>query len=296
MNVTAMLNARKHTGRTGEGDATPVAPSSRQQAADGTATPPASGKRQTFITIEGLSKSFGRDVVYRDFTLSLPEGKMISVFGPNGCGKSTLINLISGLMPFDAGRVLYDGKTIAQTRISYVFQNYREALFPWFRSIDNIRYPLKIMGLKRREQDARIEELLADFEINIDLNAYPYQLSGGQQQTVSILRALVTDPEVLFLDEPFSALDYEMTLSMREQLQKIFLKTGTTMLLVSHDLEEAVQLADKVLLLTRRPTRVAEIVDIDLAWPRGTEAVADPHFVDLKSHCLKVFQREAAVR
>ncbi|MBK5948570.1 nitrate ABC transporter ATP-binding protein [Rhodobium orientis] len=291
-----MLNARKQTGRSGEGDATSVAPSSRQQAADGTATPAAPGTRQTFITIEGLSKSFGREVVYRDFTLSLPEGKMISVFGPNGCGKSTLINLISGLMPIDAGRVLYDGKTIAQTRISYVFQNYREALFPWFRSIDNIRYPLKIMGLKRREQDARIEELLADFEINIDLNAYPYQLSGGQQQTVSILRALVTDPEVLFLDEPFSALDYEMTLSMREQLQKIFLKTGTTMLLVSHDLEEAVQLADKVLLLTRRPTRVAEIVDIDLAWPRGTEAVTDPRFVDLKSHCLKVFQREAAVR
>ena len=104
-----------------------------------------------------------------------------------------------------------------------------------------------------------------------DLNAYPYTMSGGQQQTVSILRALVTEPEVLFLDEPFSALDYEMTLFMREQLQKIFMKPKTTMLLVSHDLEEAMQLADYVVLLTRRPARVAEIVKIDLPWPRDLE-------------------------
>jgi len=115
-----------------------------------------------------------------------------------------------------------------------------------------------------------------------------------QQQTVSILRALVTDPEVLFLDEPFSALDYEMTLFMREQLQRIFMKTKTTTLLVSHDLEEAVQLANRVLLLTRRPTRVADFVEIDLPWPRQTESVTSARFVELKSHCLEVFQRQIA--
>jgi NitT/TauT family transport system ATP-binding protein len=102
----------------------------------------------------------------------------------------------------------------------------------------------------------------------------------------------VTDPEVLFLDEPFSALDYEMTLFMREQIQKIYLKTKTTTLVVSHDLEEAVQLADKVLLLTKRPTRVAEIVEVDLPWPRTTDITTDPRFVDLKRHCLDVFRRE----
>jgi NitT/TauT family transport system ATP-binding protein len=148
------------------------------------------------------------------------------------------------------------------------------------------------MGLSRRERTARVEQLLADFEVQIDLNAYPYMLSGGQQQTVSILRALVTNPEVLFLDEPFSALDYEMTLFMREQLQRVFMKTKTTTLLVSHDLEEAVQLANRVLLLTRRPTRVADTVEIDLPWPRRTESVIDTRFVELKSHCLAVFQRE----
>jgi NitT/TauT family transport system ATP-binding protein len=254
---------------------------------------PASARRPV-ITIRGLSKSFNDTVIYDKFDLDLPQGEFISIFGPNGCGKSTLINMISGLMPVDAGQVLFDGQTIQETRLSYVFQNYRDALFPWLRAIDNIHYPLKLMGLSRRERDQRVEQLLADFGVKIDLNSYPYMLSGGQQQTVSILRALVTNPEVLFLDEPFSALDYEMTLFMREQLQRMFMKTKTTTLLVSHDLEEAVQLANHVLLLTRRPTRVADFVDIDLPWPRNTESVIDPRFVALKSHCLAVFQRQIA--
>ena len=265
--------------------------------ADPTSAPAAGdpvSARRPVITIRGLSKSFNDTVIYDKFDLDLPQGEFISIFGPNGCGKSTLINMISGLMPVDAGQVLFDGQTIQETRLSYVFQNYRDALFPWLRAIDNIHYPLKLMGLSRRERDQRVEQLLADFGVKIDLNSYPYMLSGGQQQTVSILRALVTNPEVLFLDEPFSALDYEMTLFMREQLQRMFMKTKTTTLLVSHDLEEAVQLANHVLLLTRRPTRVADFVDIDLPWPRNTESVIAPRFVALKSHCLAVFQRQIA--
>lgn len=261
----------------------------------GDARPPATAtpvQRRRLITIRGLKKSFGDAVVYDGFDIDLPFGQLVSVFGPNGCGKSTLINMISGLMPMDDGLVRYDGQTIKDTKISYVFQNYREALFPWLRSIDNIHYPLKVMGMAKKERTERVEKLLADFEVKIDLKAYPYTLSGGQQQTVSILRALVTDPEILFLDEPFSALDYEMTLFMREQIQKIYMKTGTTTLLVSHDLEEAIQLADKVLLLTRRPTQVAEIVDINLDWPRTTQVTTDPRFVDLKRHCLDVFWRQ----
>lgn len=249
-------------------------------------------KRQPLMTVRGLRKTFDEAVVYDDFGIDLPLGKFISIFGPNGCGKSTLINMISGLMPMDAGEVLYDGRRISDTRISYVFQNYREALFPWLRAIDNIHYPLKVMGVSRKEQQQRVEKLLADFDIRIDLNAYPYTLSGGQQQAVSILRALITEPEVLFLDEPFSALDYEMTLFMREQLQKIFMKTRTTMLLVSHDLEEAIQLADKVVLLTRRPTRVAEIVDVNLPWPRDLDVTTGEEFTALKRHCLDRFWQE----
>lgn len=252
--------------------------------------------RETFITIRGLTKFFGESPVYNDFSFDLPMGRFVSIFGPNGCGKSTLINMISGLMPMDAGEVLYDGQTIGDTQISYVFQNYRDALFPWLRAIDNIDYPLKIRGIAKANRKRRIEQLLGDFDVKLDLNAYPYTMSGGQQQTVSILRALVTEPEVLFLDEPFSALDYEMTLFMREQLQKIFMKTKTTTLLVSHDLEEAVQLADYVLLLTRRPARVAEFVKVDLSWPRTTKSTTSEGFVKLKEHCLDVFRREVSER
>jgi NitT/TauT family transport system ATP-binding protein len=246
------------------------------------------------IEIKRLTKQFSGVDVYRNFDLTLREGEFVSIFGPNGCGKSTFINLISGMIPMDGGNVLYNGKTIAQTRLSYVFQNYRDALFPWMRAIANIQYPLKILGMDRRARVRQVEELLAEFNIQIDLNRYPYELSGGQQQTISILRALITDPEVLFLDEPFSALDYEMTLFMRERLQTVFLKRRNTMILVSHDLEEAVQLANRVILLTRRPTRIAEIVPVDVAYPRDARALTSMEFVAVKGHCLDVFSREVA--
>lgn len=253
-------------------------------------------KRQAKLTIKGLKKAFGETKVYDGFDLELPMGAFTSIFGPNGCGKSTLINMISGLMPIDEGDVLYDGQTIRDTRISYVFQNYREALFPWLRAIDNIHYPLKLRGVPKAKRVEKIDQLVEDFGINIDLNAYPYALSGGQQQAVSILRALVREPEVLFLDEPFSALDYEMTLLMREKLQNIYEKTGTTMILVSHDLEEAVQMADHVLLLTRRPTRVAALVANTLPRPRDAESLVSSEFVALRSQCLEIFRHEARLK
>ncbi len=251
-------------------------------------------QRRGKIEIRGLSKQFAGQDVYRDFNLELMEGEFISIFGPNGCGKSTLINMIAGLLPMDAGTVLYDGKTIAETNISYVFQNYREALFPWMRALDNIFYPLVLRGVPKAERTRRVDKLLAEFDVRIDLQRYPYELSGGQQQTVSILRALITDPEVLFLDEPFSALDYEMTLFMRERIQRIFMSRGTTTILVSHDLEEAVQLATHVLLLTRRPTRVSEFVPVEIPWPRDAGVLSDPDFVAIRGHCLDVFRREVA--
>jgi NitT/TauT family transport system ATP-binding protein len=246
------------------------------------------------VEVRGLTKQFDDGYIYRDFDLDLRDGEFVSVFGPNGCGKSTLINMISGMAPMDAGSVQFNGKPIAETRLSYVFQNYRDALFPWMRAIGNIQYPLKLLHLDRKSRDRRVESLLAEFDIRIDLHRYPYELSGGQQQTISILRALITDPEILFLDEPFSALDYEMTLFMRERLQHVFMKRRNTMVFVSHDLEEAVQLADRVLLLTRPPTRVAEIVPVDLPWPRDAKTLSNPDFVAIKGHCLVVFSREVA--
>jgi NitT/TauT family transport system ATP-binding protein len=244
------------------------------------------------VTIRGLSKRFSDATIYDNFDFDIPRGKLMSVFGPNGCGKSTLINMIAGLFPVDAGEILFDGQPISKIRFGYVFQNYREALFPWLRAFDNIAYPLKLMGVTKPESAARVERLVANLGVKIDLRLYPYQLSGGQQQLVSIMRALIVEPEILFLDEPFSALDYEMTLFMREQLQRIFVETATTTVLVSHDLEEAVYLSDRILLLSRHPARAVEFVHYDAPRPRTLGTMSESDFISIKAHCLEVFQRE----
>src|SRR5436305_4354837 len=244
------------------------------------------------VTVRGLTKRFADAIVYDHFDLDIPRGKLVSVFGPNGCGKSTLINMITGLISTDAGEILFDGKPLRDIKFGYVFQNYREALFPWLRAIDNIQYPLKLMKLPKAERRMRTERMIASLGVKVDLNRYPYELSGGQQQLVSILRALVVEPQILFLDEPFSALDYEMTLFMRDQLQRIFVETRTTTVLVSHDLEEAVYLADRVLLLSRRPATIADYVHYDALRPRTDKTLSEPDFIATKAHCLKLFQRE----
>ena len=250
------------------------------------------GVERAHVTIRGLSKRFSNAVIYDKFDFDIPRGKLISVFGPNGCGKSTLINMIAGLIPLDEGEILFDGKKLSEIKFGYVFQNYREALFPWLRAIDNIEYPLKVMRIPDAERRARSEKLITHLGVKLDLKRYPYEMSGGQQQLVSIMRALIVEPEILFLDEPFSALDYEMTLFMREQLQRVFQETGTTTVLVSHDLEEAVYLADWVLLLSRHPALVADFVRYDDSRPRTDATLSEPEFIRIKAHCLDVFQRE----
>jgi len=254
--------------------------------------PDESHRTAPHVTIRGLSKRYADATIYDQFDFDIPRGKLISVFGPNGCGKSTLINMIAGLVPPDAGEVLFDGRPLSGVRFGYVFQNYREALFPWLRAFDNIAYPLKLMGVAAAERDRRVERLIARLGVKIDLALYPYQLSGGQQQLISIMRALIIEPEILFLDEPFSALDYEMTLFMRDQLQRVFMETSTTTVIVSHDLEEAVYLSDYVLLLSRHPARVVEFVPYEAPRPRSDKTLSEPDFVAAKAHCLKLFQQE----
>jgi NitT/TauT family transport system ATP-binding protein len=259
-----------------------------------TAVLPEIARDEPFVRVRGLDKAFAGQPVYAGFDLDLSRGKMTTIFGPNGCGKSTLINMMAGLIPFDAGRVEIGGRDFRSARIGYVFQNYRDSLFPWMRALENIEYPLRVRGVPKAEQRARVDKLLAAFEITLDLKRHTYELSGGQQQLVAILRALVADPEVLFLDEPFSALDYEMTLYIRDKLQQVFMETGLTTVLVSHDLEEAVYLADRILLLSKRPTRVVEMIRYDTARPRTTEIMADPDFVRTKQHALDLFRAEMA--
>lgn len=250
--------------------------------------------REAAISIRGLHKAFGGQPVYAGFDLDVRRGDILSIFGPNGCGKSTLINMAAGLLEKDRGDILYDGREVAEVRVGYVFQNYREALFPWRRAADNIRYPMRLMGLPRAAAEARLEMLAQRFRVRFDLQRYPYELSGGQQQLVSIMRALATEPEVLFLDEPFSALDYETTLALRDLLQDVLKEMRVTTLLVSHDLEESIVLADRLLMLRRRPTSVADDVPVGLPWPRRAATLSDPAFVAIKARCLDVFQQAVA--
>jgi len=153
---------------------------------DTRAAPPAvaaAAEGAPHITVRGLAKRFGEAVVYDRFDLDIPRGRFVSIFGPNGCGKSTLINMIAGLVPADGGEILFGGKRLADTKIGYVFQNYREALFPWLRSIDNIEYPLKLARLPKAERRAKVERLVAHLGVKIDLARYPYELSGGSSSS-----------------------------------------------------------------------------------------------------------------
>ncbi|MBE9061371.1 ABC transporter ATP-binding protein [cf. Phormidesmis sp. LEGE 11477] len=269
------------------------------------------------IEVTGLTKYLGEKVLYENFDLKIARGKITCIFGPNGCGKSTLLNMMAGLLTPDAGQMRFGTevrssgrtKTIQKkgqksstnnsrnespVKIGYVFQNYRDALFPWLRAAENIEYPLLSAGLSRLQRKARVETLIHQFDVGFDLSRYPYELSGGQQQLVSIMRALSTQPNILFLDEPFSALDYEATLAIRDKLQEVFTATGVTIVMISHDLEEAVYLADHILLLTKRPTRLAERVVFEAQRPRTLKTLSEPAFVSTKAHSLEVFRREAS--
>ena len=246
------------------------------------------------ITVRKLVKTFDGQPVYEGLDLTIPHGSVMSVFGPNGCGKSTLINMMAGLLPFDSGDILFGGKPLRDTKISYVFQDYRGALMPWMSAAKNIMYPLIRKGVPKAKARERLDELIATFDVRFDLKAYPYRLSGGQQQLVSIMRSFAPRPEVMFLDEPFSALDFEATLSIREKLQRVQQAEGITMIIVSHDIEDAVYLADYILLLTRRPTQIAGILHFDMARPRGPDAVSDPAFVAMQAKALAIFRAALA--
>jgi len=240
----------------------------------------------SYFTPEGETEALSQ------VSFALAPGEFVSLIGQSGCGKSTLLSLIAGLITPTSGAVMIDGQAVTEPnpRIGYMLQ--QDYLFEWRTILDNVMLGAEIQGRRDARSEARAVHLLEKCGLGAFLTHTPRQLSGGMRQRAALARTLVTEPDVILLDEPFSALDFEMTLFIREKLQEVFMQTGTTMLLVSHDLEEAVYLADQVLLLTKRPTRVAEILNYGDARPRTVETLSEPSFIGMKKLSLEIFQRE----
>jgi NitT/TauT family transport system ATP-binding protein len=246
------------------------------------------------LSIQNVSKSFidrqGQSVTILDqINLDIRSGEFLTIFGPNGAGKSTLMNTISGLDRPSSGEIIWDRP---DQEVSYLFQDYKASLLPWKNAYQNIALPLQWQGLDRSTIKSRISKLIDKFQINIDLNAYPFTLSGGQAQLVSIIRSLAIEPDLLLLDEPFSALDYLNSISLLLKLQEIWLKSSFTGVFISHNIDEAIFLGDRLVILSPKPTQIIEIIDIDLPRPRSIEILTDPQFVYIKQQALATILKE----
>jgi len=234
------------------------------------------------LRVEGLHKQFvtrdGPVIAVEEMSFSVAPGEFVSIIGPSGCGKSTVFNIIGGLLGEYEGRVTVASETISGTHpaIGMVFQE--ESTFPWRTVVENVAFPLEIAGVakaQRLEQAAHFVELvgLHGFE-----RRYPSELSGGMRQRVAIARTLASKPRILLMDEPFAALDEQTRLLLGDKVLQIQQELKQTTLLITHNLTEAVQLSDRVLVMTYRPGRLKRTVDIDLPHPRDSEVVSSEAF------------------
>lgn len=242
--------------------------------------------------LEKIYRSDGNSIrIFDSLNMEINRGEFVGIFGPNGCGKTTLLNLISGLDKNFSGQINFNG----QTKISYIFQNYRESIFPWLTIADNIAYPLKLQGLSPEERKIAAEKICHQFGVKFDLSDYPYALSGGQQQLVAILRGLITKPDIILFDEPLSSLDYQTTLFMLDKIQEIWQETKTTAIFVSHDIDAAIVLSQKIILLSNKPTKIINIFNNNLGYPRKIDALGTNEFIKLRHNILSAFTREVGI-
>ncbi len=240
------------------------------------------------ISLRNISKSYLGNQIFRNLNLSFDLQKMTVVFGPNGCGKSTLLNILSGVTGNDGGEIrIPDFKKFD---LSYIFQNYRDSLLPWRTNFENIALPLEIQKKSKNKIKERVKELQSLFNFKFNWESYPYELSGGQQQLLSFMRAFATEPRILLIDEPFSALDYENNLKLRNHLQKYYLTYKPTILLVTHDIEEAVYLGAKIVVLSRKINKKPAIINNDLPFPRTVNTMTTEKFHRVKDKVLSAFR------
>jgi NitT/TauT family transport system ATP-binding protein len=230
-----------------------------------------------FITPDGKSMT-----AIRDFNMTIECGEFVAIVGPTGCGKSTTLNLVTGLARPSAGEVRLFGQPVdgIDPRIGFVFQT--DALFPWRSVIDNVVAGPLFRGMNKSEAYARAEKWLARVNLTGHETKYPHQLSGGMRKRVSLAQTFINEPEILLMDEPFSALDVQTRVLMHEALLQLWSEAKASVLFVTHDLEEAIGLADKVYVLTAGPATVKSVYPIDIPRPRVVSEIRyEQHFIDL---------------
>ena len=223
---------------------------------------------------------------------SIEPGEFVCLLGPSGCGKSTLLGALAGHIIPAAGVLNVDGQSIAgpSPERGMVFQHH--TLFPWRKVLDNVAFGLKMRGVAKAERHALALDMLQQVGLQDVANRWPSQLSGGMQQRVEIARVLINKPRLLLMDEPFGALDAQTRLKMQQLLLDIWERIRTTVVFVTHDIDEALFLADRILVMSPRPGRIIENLSVNFARPRRTELVTTPEFMQLKRHCLELLNHE----
>ena len=244
------------------------------------------------IRVEGVSKTFGAVPALADVSLHVGAGEFLTLIGPSGCGKTTLLKTVAGLVPVDTGRVMVGERQVSGPgrECSMVFQDF--ALLPWATVQKNVEFGLVLRGVPAAERAATARRSIAKVGLGGFEEAYPVQLSGGMQQRVGLARALAVNPRVLLMDEPFASIDEQTRRLFQDDLLRLWSEERTTVVFVTHSMEEAVYLSDRVIVLSPRPGRVHQVLDVDLARPREVSDVrASGEFARLVDDLWKILRK-----
>jgi NitT/TauT family transport system ATP-binding protein len=244
------------------------------------------------VVVKGLTKHFGDLEVLRAIDLSIANGEFISLVGPSGCGKTTFLRIVAGLEQATGGEVRLDGRVVTGPAVDRGFVFQTDNLLPWRTVFANAVIGLELAGRVGPDEERRVRNLLRLVGLGGFESYYPRQLSGGMRQRLNLARALVVDPQILLMDEPFSALDAQTREIMQTELMRVWEEGRKIVLFVTHQIDEAVFLSDKVVVFGRRPGRIQEVVDIDLPRPRSLDIKRTPEFVRYVDHIWRLIEHD----
>ncbi|MEN3259580.1 ABC transporter ATP-binding protein [Sodalis endosymbiont of Spalangia cameroni] len=246
------------------------------------------------LALRQVCRSFGALTALAPTDLDVRQGEFICLVGPSGCGKSTLFNVISGVLAPDSGQILIDGREVTGSsgHVGYMLQ--KDLLLPWKTVIDNIVLGAVINGGASRAQRAQGVALARRYGLGEFINHYPAALSGGMRQRVALMRTLAMEHDIMLLDEPFGALDSQTRLAMQQWLLQVWSEQRRTVVFITHDIDEAIMLADRVVVMTPRPGRIRAILPVPVPRPRTLATLTDPRFIALKGQILSLIYHDAA--